>query len=72
MAIISPSLTTSRAARRSDVHEDTIRKAARLGELKAYKLAGRSRWRFTPADVDRWASGQPPDPQAIASAGSGA
>ena len=59
-----PSLDTSRAARRADVHEDTIRKAAHLGELRGYKLAGRSRWRLDSADIDRRLAGQSPAAQA--------
>jgi len=45
-------LTLREVAELCKVHPNTIYRAVWDGELRAIKI--RSRWRFDPADVERW------------------
>jgi excisionase family DNA binding protein len=52
-----PCLSVDDVSQLLGVHAETVRRRARSGEWKAYRIAGQ--WRFCPDDVDAIAFGEP-------------
>ncbi len=58
--IMSPWLTLEEAARYARVSGATLRREAKAGRLRAYKVGGRRCWRFKAEDLDQWlVAGEP-------------
>ena len=50
----SPWLTLAQGARHANLSEATLRREARAGRLRGFKVGGRRVWRFRAEDIDAW------------------
>lgn len=62
-AVLPRWLTTAEAAAYASRHPDTLRDAAKAGELRGTQrpsASGKGHWRFKVEDLDRWLEGEFP------------
>ena len=53
-AVASPWLSLAQGARYANVSGATLRREARAGRLRGFKVGGRRLWRFRPEHIDAW------------------
>jgi excisionase family DNA binding protein len=54
--------TLAEAAEHARSSEATLRREAKRGRLRGYKIGGRRVWRFKAEDVDAWLEGRAEEP----------